>query len=193
MPRTPEQYEEIKAQSRNSILEAAFVCFAQEGFHKTSMSTIAKTAGVSKGLIYHHFESKEDVLVGVFHHLVEKTAHLWVQDEDATPHQMLRSMVEISVAFMKEHPGWVKLLIHLALQEDVLEGLGPYMDTLRQGKILQVEPLFQALGYDNPKKAAFYFGAKLDGISLGWMTLGDSYPIDDMINALLEEYQLEQK
>ena len=51
-PRTKEQFEVIRKQSKDAIREAALELFAKNGFHNTSMHTIAKKAKVSKGLIY---------------------------------------------------------------------------------------------------------------------------------------------
>lgn len=192
-PRTKAQNEEIRLQSRNLIIDAAFELFAQIGFEKASMAAIAKEAGVSKGLIYHHFESKEEVLKAVFDGLVTRTQDLWMADYDKlSPRELLASIIDITVQFMKANPGWVRLIVHLSLQEDVVAGLSDHIDALRQGKAMQVKPIFEALEYEDPIKEAFYFGAKLDGITLGWLSLGQAYPIDDMIQKLKEEYQLNE-
>lgn len=47
---------------RTQILEAALVCFGQRGFHQTSMHDISTEAGISVGLIYRYFASKEAVI-----------------------------------------------------------------------------------------------------------------------------------
>src|SRR4051795_6722310 len=47
---------------RCQILDAALVCFAKRGFHQTSMHDISAEAGISVGLIYRYFESKEAVI-----------------------------------------------------------------------------------------------------------------------------------
>ncbi|KAB2813846.1 TetR/AcrR family transcriptional regulator [Phaeocystidibacter luteus] len=190
-PRTKEQNEVIRTQSRKAILNAAFELFALDGFSKTSMAAIAKEAGISKGLIYHHFESKEDVLKAVFDNLIAETADVWLQeDENSSPVDTLNTIIDFSLIFMKQSPGWVRLLIHLALQEDVMEGLSEHIHQLREGKILQVKPLFEALGYENAAEEAMYFGAKMDGISMGFLALGDEYPLQQMINRLKLEYNI---
>lgn len=53
------------------ILAAAEQLFAAQGFAKTTMDEIAGTAGVSKGLLYQHYESKEALLLAVWLRLVE--------------------------------------------------------------------------------------------------------------------------
>ncbi|MEO5718360.1 MAG: TetR/AcrR family transcriptional regulator [Chthoniobacterales bacterium] len=47
------------------ILEAALLCFAKRGFHQTSMHDISAEAGISVGLIYRYFKSKEEVIAAL--------------------------------------------------------------------------------------------------------------------------------
>lgn len=64
-PRTAKQYNDIRQQKRRLIMETALELFAQGGFHSTSISQIAKKAGISKGLTYNYFESKNDILTEI--------------------------------------------------------------------------------------------------------------------------------
>jgi AcrR family transcriptional regulator len=57
---------ETAADRRKQILKAAVEVFAERGFHRTRVSDIAKKAGVAYGLIYHYFESKDEVLNSIF-------------------------------------------------------------------------------------------------------------------------------
>ena len=61
-PRTEQQFEEIRETRKKEIMDAALELFATEGFDVTSISKIAVKAGISKGLIYNYFESKEDLI-----------------------------------------------------------------------------------------------------------------------------------
>lgn len=47
------------------VLDAASLCFAQEGFHGTSMARLAKAAGMSVGHIYHYFDGKEAIIAAI--------------------------------------------------------------------------------------------------------------------------------
>lgn len=51
--------------TRQRIVEAAAQCFASAGYAKTTVEELALKAGVSKGLVYHHFGDKEGVLEAV--------------------------------------------------------------------------------------------------------------------------------
>ncbi|ANE48358.1 hypothetical protein SY83_21070 [Paenibacillus swuensis] len=61
-----EQTEQIREERKDQILRAALQVFAEYGIEGTKMSMIAKAAGLSHGLIYHYFESKEEVLTECF-------------------------------------------------------------------------------------------------------------------------------
>ena len=61
-PRTEQQFEEIRENKKRLILETALELFASEGYHTTPISRIASAAGISKGLLYNYFESKEDLI-----------------------------------------------------------------------------------------------------------------------------------
>ncbi len=51
---------------RAQILAAAIACFADKGYYGTSIDDIAARTHLSKGAIYHHFESKHDIFLALF-------------------------------------------------------------------------------------------------------------------------------
>lgn len=51
--------------SRDNILMAARKCFAQRGFFETSMSDIEAAANVSRGVLYHHFSNKDEMILAI--------------------------------------------------------------------------------------------------------------------------------
>lgn len=63
-------YHSEKRQTRalinhEAILKAAMEVFSEYGFHDTSVESVARRAGVSKGSIYTHFRNKEDLFMSV--------------------------------------------------------------------------------------------------------------------------------
>lgn len=55
-----------RSQRVREILEAARICFAQKGFHETSIRDIAKEAGIrSPSILHYHFSSKEQIFLAV--------------------------------------------------------------------------------------------------------------------------------
>jgi AcrR family transcriptional regulator len=61
-PRTEKQLEQIRENKIKVIIDTALELFANNGYYPTTISQIAKKAGISKGLIYNYFESKEHLI-----------------------------------------------------------------------------------------------------------------------------------
>lgn len=64
------------SEKRSMILDKALELFVQKGYAATSMDDIVKHTGVSKGSIYYHFSSKDDLFVS----MVEKINREWVEE-----------------------------------------------------------------------------------------------------------------
>jgi len=58
MARTPKVVED----RREQIMEAAMRVFAQKGYMRATNKDVAQEAGITTGLIYHYFDSKEALL-----------------------------------------------------------------------------------------------------------------------------------
>ena len=59
------QQAPLGAETRDRILRTAFQLFHEQGFNATGVATIVREAGVNPGSLYHFFESKDDLLLGV--------------------------------------------------------------------------------------------------------------------------------
>jgi AcrR family transcriptional regulator len=59
---------QLQSDRRAEILAAAQRCFAQTGFHQTSMQEICSAAGMSAGNLYRYFPSKEAIIAGIAEH-----------------------------------------------------------------------------------------------------------------------------
>lgn len=73
MPRRPAANAEIRSARKKEILRAAARVFAKQGFHAAKVGDIAREAGLSHGLIYHYFDSKDALAEAIFE---EKLADL---------------------------------------------------------------------------------------------------------------------
>ena len=57
--------------SRDRIIEASFQEFGRHGYEGASTNQICQTAGISKGLLYHYFKSKENLFFSVCDRCIE--------------------------------------------------------------------------------------------------------------------------
>ena len=98
---------------RRQILDAAVTVFARQGFHATRVSDIADEAGVAYGLVYHYFNSKDQVLNELF--LERWSLLLAAIDEadasDQTPRQKMAVVAGFIVDSYRHDPELMKVII----------------------------------------------------------------------------------
>lgn len=189
-PKTKEQYQEIRERTTASIKEVALELFARKGYHSTSISQIAKEAGISKGLIYNYFESKEALLHEIILEAVEEGEEIMNQVFTMTEdgYEIIRLIVESSFEWISSRLHYWKLLTSLAFQTDVHASLEPVMQKKQEMAIEQMAEVFRRMGAGQPTEEALFFGALLDGVMLHYMQMEDKYPLDSMKAMILEKY-----
>lgn len=64
--------ERRKAETRREIIEAAFTCFAEQGYHATGIADIAARLGIGHGTFYRYFENKRDIVEHVIDDLIAR-------------------------------------------------------------------------------------------------------------------------
>ena len=87
----PTEGEAISTKAKNDkyhrILEAAVTVFAQSGFHESTISQIARAAGVADGTIYLYFKNKDDLLISLFETKMDEILKRFavIKGKDITP------------------------------------------------------------------------------------------------------------
>src|SRR6476469_2470816 len=62
-------------QRRDQILDAANVLFAERAYDEVSVEDIARSAGVTRGLVHHYFGGRKDVYIGLLERLGAQREH----------------------------------------------------------------------------------------------------------------------
>ena len=140
MPRTKEQFEEIRKSSKKKILDAALEVFAKEGYHSSSVGSIAKTAGISQGLMYNYFKSKDELLnelmIGIIKNLLDE--FFPIKKGEKISRKTIINSINRSVDLVLENPKFWKLYYTVFLQPDVFAIV---MDKIMES----AQPYFKAL------------------------------------------------
>jgi AcrR family transcriptional regulator len=76
MPRIPAENQRIRDERTAQILRAAAHVFARNGLAATKITDIGDAAGISHGLVYHYFDSKEEIFRMLIMRALQGTAHL---------------------------------------------------------------------------------------------------------------------
>jgi len=188
-PRTEEQYKAIREEKKAQIREASLELFATEGYHGTSISKIARKAGISKGLLYNYFDSKEDVIRNILEDGIDKMIESLDMNKDGVleSHELEYYIHDIFDK-LKENPEFWKLYFSISLQpaiyDLVKEKITELLDPLYQMAI----NYFENKGFKDPQTETLIFAALLDGIGFHFIMDPENYPIDQAKHTLINRY-----
>lgn len=112
------RYQRRKEDRPQEITEAAFLAFAENGYAATRVEEVARRAGVSKGLLYLYFKTKEELFKAVIKSVVIRRVDALVttlENTELSSEEFLRGPL---LEFMKSVPGSpVSVVIRLLISE----------------------------------------------------------------------------
>lgn len=172
MPRTSQANQQIREDTTEKIMQAASRVFARKGM-AAKMDEIAVEAGVSKGLAYHYFPSKEAIFIELVKQIIPPLDELRAKLEKmpGTPRDRLFRIVSTMIDRRRKDPEFY-LLLNQAVADDSLPP--EVMDGLKSQGLLMQDVLRrliiegQARGEfakDDPNKLTRAVLACLDGLS----------------------------
>ena len=119
MPRSETENQRLRERQRANILDAAMRVFARSG-PSASMAEIAEAAGISQGLAYRYFASKEEI----YYALVAQAMQGGLPEPEiarmmsGSPWERLEALLSRIVNARREHPEFFQLLYHVISDDD---------------------------------------------------------------------------
>lgn len=104
------KWERRPAERPQELLEAALAVFARHGYRNTRLDDVAEAAGVTKGAIYHYFDTKEELLLSVIEHY---QALAFGRAEEALQNRRLPASARIKLLVQKIFSGGERRNRHL--------------------------------------------------------------------------------
>ncbi len=150
MPKLKPETQEAR---RTAILDAGELCFARNGFHRTTMQDICAQAGISPGAFYVYFSSKEDLIAGI----CERDRGQFVERFQALAQasDVLSSLGELATAYLvDEAPHKKQLFIEIgaeATRNAHVHGLLTSVDALVEDSFAELIARLSEEGRANPK------------------------------------------
>ena len=157
--------------ARQEILRTAARLFQQRGYDATSMNDVAAALKLSKGGLYHHFQSKDEILFEIMDHAMEITQERVINPVRAIadPEERLRTLIrlhievvlsprdrEITVMLHENHPLPPALRKRInARKKDYVHFLENLMAEVQEKAQHQAQPFHHGKGKVSPRAAAF--------------------------------------
>lgn len=104
--------EEKNQQTRRRILESALAEFSEQGYGASSVNTISNGNGLSKGIIYHYFPTKDDLYLACVEECFQTlTAHLQSHTnmEGQTAEERLEQYFRVRLDFFEQNPQYQRI------------------------------------------------------------------------------------
>jgi AcrR family transcriptional regulator len=189
MPRTAEQLEHIREESRERIVSSALRLFARHGYAATSVRMIAEEAGISPGLLYNYYDGKAALLRAIFEQSMRDVqASFALAAGGATPNVQIERLVHGAFGIVRENLAFWRLTYQLRMQPGVLEDLGEHVRAWPEAIRRQLERLLRATGVPSPAVEARLLFASIDGAAQHYALDPDHYPLDEVAAALIRRF-----
>lgn len=189
MPRTEEQYEKIREERKEVIMQTALRLFSEHGFNDTSISKIAQEAKISKGLIYNYFESKEDLIKQIVIHGFETLVLVFDPNKDGflTDEEFVFFIDKVFEIMQNNREYW-KLYFATLVQPDVLKLVEDNLNEVIEPFMKTLVDYYQRKKVKNPFAMSLLLGAMLDGVSMNYIANPDAFPVEDIKEIIIEKF-----
>jgi AcrR family transcriptional regulator len=188
-PRTATQNQEVRAVTRAKLLNSALELFATRGYAATSVDAIADAAGVSAGLLYHHFDGKAAVLNAIFEQsLTDVQATFSAADGETHAADRLPALLRSAGAIVPRHRHFWAVWYGLRMQPEVLKSLGPSVLEFTAAIVRTLERYLADIGWPDAAIEARLLFAQIDGLCQHYVLDPERYPLHQVIERLVERY-----
>ncbi len=162
---------------RTDMVEATLDCIADLGIQGTTVRAVAARAGVSNGLIRHHFASKDNLIVAAYRRTIEMMtgpALAVLESEEGTPHDRLGRFIVASLGGPVADPRmlslWATFISQVHHNPDLArEHRDGYLAYRRATETLIADAIVaegRALGVPERERLGIAFNALIDGLWL---------------------------
>lgn len=171
---------------KQKTIQAAIELFAAQGYEKTSIAQICETAKVSKGLVFHHFKNKEDLLKEVFVRMAEIISEVGENansfNEEAPVKEKFINLLEHIFLSMAnpEQKLFYQFDYQVKCQPSMRLILKDLLDERYKLMFTSFETLLSQIPSANSLVDSHMLIAEIDGIALNYLFCDDDYPLEQI-------------
>src|SRR5258708_3449612 len=90
---------DVAAERKDQIVRATVECITRHGYHNFSMQDVARTAGVSKGIIHYYFLNKDELMMSVLDKVASDIERVLAADMQSIDDPVRKMEIFINVCF----------------------------------------------------------------------------------------------
>ena len=173
---------------RLQIMQTALKLFAEEGYSHCSISMLAQKAGISKGLMYNYFESKQALLGAILDHGMREIMDLFDPDHNGViDEHEFEDIVKKAFGTIRSHKEHWIMFISVFLQPRVKEMVtsNTFLKYVERYLAMLVR-YFENRGYENPTLEMLTFSSLIEGFAA---MIIYTYPSFEFPDEIVDQYE----
>lgn len=183
-PRKPEDFEKIRSTKREHILKSALELFASYGL-SVSISKISKHAEISKGLLYHYFDSKDELIKAILLEGFDQISSAFdTNSKGVLSSEEFDSLIDETFQLIVENREYWKLYFAVMFQPQALPYIQNYAEEILPSIMKIMADFFSRKNSPDPESDAMFFGTAMDGIAMNAVMNPDLFPLDKIKSSI---------
>ncbi|WP_347925685.1 TetR/AcrR family transcriptional regulator [Pontimicrobium sp. SW4] len=174
---------------RKQIIDVATKLFSERGYENTPLSAVCEVANVSKGLIFHHFKSKNHLLREIFSNTTKLIEDInQSSSSKQSPKEKLKEIIESVFRQLEADKLFFQLNLNLMLQPSTRDVLNDLIKERSSIILDSTKLIFSEIDSKNAEVLSYMFIAELDGIALNYLCIFEDYPLRHIKKQILDKY-----
>lgn len=168
---------DVAAERKDQIVRATVECITKHGYHNFSMQDVARTAGVSKGIIHYYFLNKDDLMMSVLDKVAGDIERVLAEDMESLtdPTKKLEVFVTVCLNIVRSTKEYYQVNMDFWTQinqkKEVRQVISRHYAKFREtcAAVIIEGVASGAFRKVDPSVYASYVISVIDGISLQWL------------------------
>lgn len=186
---------DVAAERKLQIVRATVECIVKKGYHNFSMQDVAKTAGVSKGIIHYYFLNKDELMMCVLDKVAGDIEQILSEEMTATldPIRKLEIFVSVLANVVRNTKEYYQVNMDFWTQinqkHNVKEVISRHYNQFREAGMKLIDEgitkkVFKPV--DSKLYTSFIIGT-MDGLSLQWLFDENCFDYDKAVSMITEQ------
>jgi len=175
---------------RDQLLEIATRLFSERGYENTPLSMVCEKANVSKGLISHHFKSKDGLLREIFKRTTDLIVEMNNIDQvNLSAKERLLQLLESFFLQLQADKLFFQFNLNIIVQPSTRSILKDLIDERSTFILNATRNLFNEFDPESSLVKSHLFIAELDGIAISYLTVYKEFPLDQIKQQIIQKYR----
>ena len=169
--------QDVATERKEQIVRATVECIIKHGYHNFSMQDVARTAGVSKGIIHYYFLNKDELMMCVLDKVAGDIVRVLGEEMGATtePWRRMEIFIEVCFAIVRNTKEYYQVNMDFWTQinqkEEIRQVIAAHYSKFREAAARVIQHGIDKGAFKKVNASIYgsFVIAVIDGLSLQWL------------------------